>query len=170
MATPHSFAGFGRFLAVLAVIAAVLIGVLLVFLNLPARSGAANASGPLPTPSFASAPVAPTPTPTAKQLAAEKVNLREHLRATFERYMQAANSHLNFIKVKLKSKGGKNGDALFAVHTYFTQYTFDIGPTAKEVSDWIDAYRTELNQAGITRVGVASRDNWSGSTWFDLAK
>jgi hypothetical protein len=102
----------------------------------------------------------------ARVKAEEATQLRDTLRFDYERLLAEANPHLNYITAKLSKH--KSGFALWGVHTYFSQYTFSIGDDAKVVSAWIEKNQTDLKKAGILRVGVKSRESWSGSCWFDL--
>lgn len=80
--------------------------------------------------------------------------------------MSLASPNLNYIKTKYtKTRGGY---ALWAVHTYYGRYSFDIGPLASEVRDWMSANYSDLEKAGVVRVGVMDAQGYSGSAWFDL--
>lgn len=104
------------------------------------------------------------PMPTVPPLSPEEI--RELLREDYQLTMQAAHSHLNFIKAKIsKTKGGY---ALMARHTYFGQYTLKAGGTAGVISGWIDLNESKLKQAGIVRVGVETDEDFGGASWFNV--
>lgn len=110
----------------------------------------------------------------AQELAEAKVKqarlpeLRETLKNSYLASVERNNPHLNYIGAKLTKING--GYALWATHEFFTQYTFSAGSEAREVNAWIDANRTELNEAGIIRVGVMGRGGFASSSWFDLKR
>jgi hypothetical protein len=92
--------------------------------------------------------------------------LRERLKDDYQSIIAAANPHLNYIGSKItKTKGGY---ALWATHTYFSQYSLTIGEDAHVIEAWIDKNRSELKQAGIVRVGLMGTESYAGSSYFDL--
>lgn len=102
----------------------------------------------------------------AQQRKNEAPAARERLRGQYQDLLSEANPQLNFIQSKLtKMKGGY---ALWAVHDYFSRYTFSIGSDAKVVQAWIDENRTELHNAEIVRVGVMGRGGFASYCWFDV--
>lgn len=102
----------------------------------------------------------------AKAKAEEVKALREKLQVDYEKLLADANPHLNYITTRLNKH--KNGFILWGVHTYFNQYSFSIGDDAKVVSDWISRNHSDLNKAGILRVGVTSSESWGGGCWFEV--
>ena len=107
-----------------------------------------------------------TPTASPKATKRDMQELREFLRKDYETTVQSDNMHLNYITARYQ-KGPGDGVSLMAVHPYFGRYTLSIGPTAHEISAWIDLNRPELEQAHVRRVGVVSKD-LGDSSWFDL--
>lgn len=82
--------------------------------------------------------------------------IREELRTRYAGFLQVAKPSHNYIETKFtKVKGGY---ALWGVHNYFSQFSFDLGPFAGEVNQWIGEHRTKLLDAKIVRVGVMSPD------------
>jgi hypothetical protein len=102
----------------------------------------------------------------ARAKAEEITKLRDKLQVDYQRLLSDANPHLNYITTRLNKH--KGGFALWAVHTYFGQYTFSIGDDAKVVSAWIERNQSELKRAGILRVGVRSSESWGGWCWFEV--
>jgi len=102
----------------------------------------------------------------AQQRKNEAPTTRERLRRDYQELLTQANPQLNFIQSKFtKMKGGY---ALWAVHDYFSQYTFSIGPDAKIVQKWIEDNRMELVNAEIVRVGVMGRGGFASWAYFDV--
>lgn len=94
------------------------------------------------------------------------LELRSLLASAYQSHIEQTNPHLNFIQTEIvKVKGGY---ALFAKHTYFNRYSFDIGDLSQNVSTWIAANRPDLEAAQIIRVGVKDAQGYSGSCWLNL--
>src|SRR5262245_28214419 len=102
------------------------------------------------TPPPAVAHAAPTPTPTpprpltpaeqraeAQRELAEKKRQREELKtqieSSYEALITSLYSYYNYIKVV------RRGNALWAEHSYFSQYTFQIGSDGPAVQRWVGA-------------------------------
>lgn len=101
-----------------------------------------------------------------KAAVAEIPVLREHLAEDFRQTVATANSHLNFIQKKItKVKGGY---AIWAVHTYFSEYSFKIGSDAHVTSAWIITNLESLHKANIVQVGLKSDNGYSGSCWLKV--
>jgi hypothetical protein len=98
--------------------------------------------------------------------AQEAPRIREQLKDDYQKLLSDANPHLNYITAGLTKY--KHGFALWGMHEYFSEYTFSIGDDAKVVSAWISTNRSELQKAGILRVGVKSKEGWGGSCWFEV--
>jgi hypothetical protein len=92
--------------------------------------------------------------------------IRARLKDSYELMISAAKPDYNFIKVDIsKSKGGYT---LWAMHAYFSQFSFDLGGFAGQVQGWIGQNREDLVKAGIRRVGVRGESGYSSSTWFNV--
>ncbi|HXU34849.1 MAG TPA: hypothetical protein VN937_00530, partial [Blastocatellia bacterium] len=102
----------------------------------------------------------------AKQKAADAQGLRFQLEGLYRDLMATANPHLNFITSKTtKVKGGY---AIWAIHTYFNEYSFKIGSDAQITSAWIGANWSSLHDANIVQVGLKSDDGYEGSCWLKV--
>lgn len=101
---------------------------------------------------------------SAKQKAADAADLRFQLEGQYRDVMAKANPHLNYIESKTtKVKGGY---AIWAVHTYFSSYSFKIGSDARVTSDWIIANWSALHNANVVQVGLKSDNGYGG--WCSL--
>lgn len=101
---------------------------------------------------------------SAKQKAEDARDLRFQLEGQYRDVMAKANPHLNYIESKTtKVKGGY---AIWAVHTYFSEYSFKIGSDAPITSDWIVANWSSLHDANVVQVGLKSDNGYGG--WCSL--
>lgn len=101
-----------------------------------------------------------------KAAIAEAPAIREQLAEDYRQTIATANSHLNFIQKKItKVKGGY---AIWAVHTYFSEYSFKIGSDAHVTSNWIISNLERLHNANIVQVGLKSDNGYSGSCWLKV--
>jgi len=92
--------------------------------------------------------------------------LWQRLRAQFRALVAASNPNFNFIDTTITREG--TSYSLWATHSFFNSLSFDVGPTARVVSRWIDLHRAELKKAGIDRVGLMNKGQGLGSCWFDV--
>jgi len=113
----------------------------------------------------------PTPVPAVvtqaekpEELTPEEI--RKSLEVSYRLTMSEQNLSLNFIKSKYTK--GEKGYSLWAVHTFFSRYSFDIGPNARTVQAWINENRVDLDKAKVVRVGVMNPDGDNDRTWFDI--
>jgi hypothetical protein len=102
--------------------------------------------------------------PAGERVASD--SLRERLRDSYQSTVAEANPHLNFVGSKITTI--KGGYALWAVHEFFTQYTFSAGDDAHIVSRWIDDHRSDLKEANVIRVGVMGKGPYASYCWFDI--
>lgn len=98
--------------------------------------------------------------------AEEVVSVRDRLKSNYRELMATANPHLNFIESQLTK--GKGGYQIWAVHTYFSQYSFSIGEDAKITSRWIVSNHENLVRAQIKTVGVKGEGPFRGSCWLTV--
>lgn len=108
---------------------------------------------PTPTPTVAPTPTAPTVDQQLKKYLdnvderalteRSRVVTRENLTREYQAFLHDTNPHLNYIEGRVtKVKGGY---ALWGSHTYFSQYSFTIGPLGPNVSAWITAIGAPFN-------------------------
>ncbi len=90
----------------------------------------------------------------------------QKLRVKYRQIVASANPEYNFIQTQIMRN--ERSYVLFATHSMFTSYSFDIGPTARMVAKWIAAQRTELRRAHITHVGLMNEDGQLGYCWLEV--
>lgn len=98
----------------------------------------------------------------AKLNAATKVQ-RQTLANEYQQFLSRLFSNYNYIKVETKDLG--TGFALYGRHSFFSKYTFDVGPQGPTVSQWVSKRAGALRAARIRQVGVRSDSgDWTGYT------
>ncbi len=75
-------------------------------------------------------------------------------------------NYYNYVTTKIKKS--KGGYTLWAYHSFFGQYEFEIGNFGKEVSAWIARNRYTLKAAKITRVGVHGTGPYASYTYYEI--
>lgn len=73
-----------------------------------------------------------------------------------------AHPSLNYIKTEIR------GNALYCVHSFYSEHSLSIGSLAPTMSAWIGEWDAELKMAGIKRVGVFGSGNYPSGSWFDI--
>jgi hypothetical protein len=114
-------------------------------------------------------PFVPRPqvTPTPAPLSLNPDYYRGQLENDYLRMINEVN-HNYYNHVTTAVKKSKSGYTLWAYHSFFGQYEFQIGNFGKGVSAWIDQNRDRLKIAKITRVGVHGTGPYASSTWYDI--
>jgi hypothetical protein len=107
----------------------------------------------------------PTPTPPVLSLSPE------YYRGQLENdYLAMINqvNHGYYNHVTAQVKKSKGGYTLYAYHSFFGRYEFDIGNFGKEVSAWINKNYARLKLAKITRVGVHGTGPYASYTYYEV--
>jgi transcriptional regulator with XRE-family HTH domain len=106
--------------------------------------------------------LSPAPTPSLNpvlyhpQLEADYLNMIN----------EVSHNYYNYVTTGIKKS--KGGYTLWAYHSFFGQYEFEIGPFGKEVSAWISKNYTILKRGKITRVGVHGTGPYASYTYFEV--
>ena len=125
------------------------------------------AGSPLGKRSPQAAPAVSAPTPTPPRLSLNPDYYRLELETDYLRMINEVN-HGYYNHVTTKIKKSKGGYTLYAYHSFFNQYQFQIGSFGKEVSAWIDKNYSTLKLAKITRVGVHGTGPYASYTYYDV--
>ena len=114
----------------------------------------------------ASAELTPTPAP-APTPSLNPVLYHPQLEADYLNMINEVNhNYYNYVTTGIKKS--KGGYTLWAYHSFFGQYEFEIGNFGKEVSAWISKNYTILKRGKITRVGVHGTGPYASYTYFDV--
>lgn len=77
-------------------------------------------------------------------------------------------NHGYYNHVTTKVKKSRSGYTLFAYHSFFNQYQFQIGDFGKEVQAWTNKNYATLKLAKITRVGVYGTGPYASGTYYEV--
>jgi hypothetical protein len=109
----------------------------------------------------------PTPTPTPARLTLDPSYYRLELETNYLQMInEVNNNYYNHVTTKLTKS--KSGYTLYAYHSFFGQYEFQIGNFGKEVSAWITRNYSKLKLAKITRVGVHGTGPYASYTYYEV--
>jgi hypothetical protein len=100
---------------------------------------------------------------------------REALAENFRLFLNRVLPDFNFIKTRVDRIGtwpsplpsGECDYELIAIHSHFTSGSFDVGPLARQVAQWLKANRPALRQAGFCGVALEN-DGSLGRTGYDV--
>lgn len=105
-----------------------------------------------------------TPTPGSSPMLALLDRMRGEVEVEYGGFMKRCSPNYNFIKTKYTK--ADDGYTLYAVHEFYNQYSFQVGPLAGQVQGWINENRSRLLDAGIVRIGVVSPKG--APAWLDV--
>jgi len=106
-------------------------------------------------------------TPTPARLTLEPSYYRLELETDYLHMINEVN-HGYYNHVEVKVKKAKGGYTLYAYHSFFNQYQFQIGDFGKKVSAWVSSNRAKLRLAKITRVGVYGTGAYASGTYYEV--
>ena len=108
-----------------------------------------------------------TSTPTPARLTLEPSYYRLQMETEYLHLINEVN-HGYYNHVEVKVKKAKGGYTLYAYHSFFNQYQFQIGNFGKEVQAWVSKNYATLKLAKIIRVGVYGTGAYASGTYYEV--